>query len=86
LKAYRGRLESALQGALPKQMFPYLQLHLNTVRGFAPGIREAALIGRAFGMRPAEVLHAVGRASNIDGGSAAVSVAADELEPILADW
>jgi hypothetical protein len=85
LKTYRGRFEFAIRDALPKQMMPYLQLHWNTVRGFAPGIREAALIGRGFGMRQEEILHAVGRASNIGGGAAAVSLAAAELEPLLSD-
>jgi hypothetical protein len=86
LKASRGRFEHAIRDALPKQMLPYIQLHWNATRGNADGIREWALVGRGFGMRPEQAVHAIARALCIDGGPAAVDVAARELEPILADW
>src|SRR5271170_7407895 len=49
LKAYRNRYEHCLR-ALPKQMIPYLLLNYNVSRGFADGIRENVLLGKAFGM------------------------------------
>ncbi len=49
LKAYRNRYEHCLR-ALPKQMMPYLLLNYNASRGFADGIRENLLLGKAFGM------------------------------------
>jgi hypothetical protein len=49
LKAYRNRYEHCLR-ALPKQMLPYLMLNYNASRGFADGIRENVLLGKAFGM------------------------------------
>jgi hypothetical protein len=49
LKAYRNRYEHCLR-ALPKQMMPYLLLNYNVSRGFADGIRENVLLGKAFGM------------------------------------
>lgn len=86
LKAYRNRFEHAIRDALPKQMMPYLLLHWNTVRGWREGIREAALLGRGFGMSRSDVTHAIGRASAIDGGVASTTIAASALEDILADW
>ncbi|MGH6617466.1 hypothetical protein [Sphingomonas sp.] len=49
LKAWRNRYEHCIR-ALPKQMMPYLLLNYNVSRGFADGIRENVLLGKAFGM------------------------------------
>jgi hypothetical protein len=50
LKAFRLRWEGSFRGALPKQVMPYIMLRHNTLNGFQEGIREAALLGRAWGM------------------------------------
>jgi hypothetical protein len=50
LKAYRGRWERTFRGALPKQMFPYLSIRHATVMGLRDGLREAVLLGKAWGM------------------------------------
>jgi hypothetical protein len=50
LKAYRGRWERTFRGALPKQMFPYLSIRHMTVMGDRDGLREAVLLGKAWGM------------------------------------
>ena len=50
LKAYRGRWERTFRGALPKQMMPYLSIRHNTVMGDREGLREAVLLGKAWGM------------------------------------
>jgi hypothetical protein len=50
LKAYRLKWERVFRGALPKQMMPYLMLRHSTVTGNRSGLREAALLGKAWGM------------------------------------
>jgi hypothetical protein len=82
LKAYRHRFEYAIKDAMPKQMMPYLQLHWNVARGNGPGIREAVLMGRGFGMTDEQLNDAIVWAM-LYGGSASVSVAADATEDIL---
>jgi hypothetical protein len=50
LKAYRRRWEGTFRGALPKQMMPYLSIRHNTVIGNPEGLREAVLLGKAWGI------------------------------------
>jgi hypothetical protein len=50
LKGYRGRWERTFRGALPKQMMPYLSIRHTTVMGDSDGLREAVLLGKAWGM------------------------------------
>jgi hypothetical protein len=85
LKASRNRFEHALGEALPKQALPYLLLHWNTIRGSAPGIREAALLARGFGMKRAEAFDAISRAL-LYGGMAAAAVAHRAAGDVLAEW
>jgi hypothetical protein len=50
LKTTRARWEGVFRGALPKQMMPYFMLRHNTVIGNKGGLREAALLAKAWGM------------------------------------
>jgi len=59
LKAYRDRYEHAIRDSLPAQMLPYVMLNHNVVRGFAEGIREHVLLGRAVGMTREQLLDAI---------------------------
>jgi hypothetical protein len=59
LKAYRNRYEHAISQSLPAQMLPYLMLHYNAIRGFADGIRENVLLGKALGLTRSELLNAI---------------------------
>ena len=59
LKAYRNAFEHAIMTSLPKQMMAYLLLHHNVHRGSPGGIREAVLLGRAFGMTVDQLLDAI---------------------------
>jgi hypothetical protein len=63
-------------------MLPYLQLHWNVARGFRDGIREAALMGRGFGMTDEQLTDAV-IWGMLYGGPAAVSVATEATSDIL---
>jgi hypothetical protein len=59
LKAYRNRYEHAIRDALPKQELAYLMLNYNVSRGFADGIRENYLLGRAWGIAPEMLADAI---------------------------
>src|SRR5207302_1297013 len=50
LKAYRLKWENAFKGGLPKQMMPLFMLRNCTMHGRIDGIREAALLGKAWGI------------------------------------
>jgi hypothetical protein len=50
LKATRARWEGVFRGALPKQMMPYFMIRHNTVIGNKGGLREAVLLGKAWGL------------------------------------
>lgn len=86
LKNYRAKWEGAFTGGLPKQMLPYMMLRYTTINGFQDGIREAALLGRAWGMTRPYVVHAVMSAAYYMNGLAAISVAQRALGDILDAW
>jgi hypothetical protein len=83
LKAWRGKLEGTLRGALPKQLLPYMWIHYNVNRGFKDGIREAALLGRAWGMTKAQVSHAVTFATGYMTGLDGLYVADEAIGALL---
>jgi hypothetical protein len=82
LKAFRHRFEYAIKDGMPKQMMPYLQLHLNVIRGFKDGIREAVLMGRGFGMTDEQLADGIVWGM-LYGGPASVSIAAEACQGIL---
>jgi hypothetical protein len=82
LKAYRDRYEHAIRDSLPKQMLPFLLLHVNVVRGFREGIRENVLLGRALGMTREQLLDAICSAV-LHAGVEAVSIADEAAGDLL---
>jgi hypothetical protein len=86
LKNYRAKWEGAFEGGLPKQMMPYMLLRYTTINGFQDGIREAALLGRAWGMGREYAVHAVMSAAYYMNGWAAVSVAQRALADVFETW
>jgi len=50
LKAYRLRWEGIFRGALPNLCMPWMMLYHNVFNGYRDGLREAALLARAWGM------------------------------------
>jgi hypothetical protein len=86
LKNYRAKWEGAFTGGLPKQMLPYMLLRYTTINGFQDGIREAALLGKAWGMTREYAVHAVMSAAYYMNGWAAVSVAQRALADVLEGW
>jgi hypothetical protein len=60
LKAWRAKWEGAFAtGALPKQLWPYFQIRFCTINGWEDGLREAALLGKAWGMTREYIIHGV---------------------------
>jgi hypothetical protein len=59
LKAYRQKWEGVFRGALPKQMMPYLSIRHCTVTGNRAGLREAVLLGKAWGMTDAYIVNTI---------------------------
>ena len=59
LKAYRAKWEGVFRGALPKQMMPYLSLRHSAVTGNRSALREAALLGKAWGMTDAYIVNTI---------------------------
>jgi len=59
LKAYRSKWEGVFRGALPKQMMPYLMIRHNTVMGSRSGLREAVLLGKAWGLSDAYIVNTI---------------------------
>ena len=86
LKAYRIKWEGALRGALPKQVMPYLMLRHNTHNGFRDGIREAALLGRAWGMSRRWIMYAVTCTAYYCTGIDALYIARDALQDVFDNW
>ncbi|MGH2926906.1 MAG: hypothetical protein ACRDL8_01745, partial [Solirubrobacteraceae bacterium] len=84
LKAYRDRYEHAIRDSLPKQMLPYLLLGHNVVRGFAGGIRENVLLGRALGMTREQLLDSICHAV-LHAGVEALDVVDEAAGDLLAE-
>jgi hypothetical protein len=83
LKNWRAQYESTFKGALPKQMWPYLSLRHCTVVGDRGGIREAALLGKNWGMTDAYIFHTVMEAAYFFTGWERLDMAAEFLEQVL---
>ncbi len=86
LKANRAKLEGAIRGGLPKQLLPYMLIHYNINRGFAGGIREWTLIGKAWGMSKAQVVHAITFATGYMTGVDGLYIVDDAIGSILEEW
>lgn len=87
MKAHRGKFEGAMStGALPKQMVPYILIHHNMNKGFREGIREATLLGKAWGMTKAQVINAVTLGTGYMTGIDGLYIVDDAIGDILADW
>jgi len=87
VKAHRGKFESALRtGVLPKQIVPYILIHYNMNRGWGDGIREAALLGKAWGMTRDQVIHAITLGTGYMAGLDGLSIADEAIGDLLESW
>jgi hypothetical protein len=84
LKTYRIRFENAIR-LLPKQVMPYMMIHINVTRGFREGIRESVLLAKGFGMTKAQTIEALAWGM-FYGGTESGSIVQRVTGDILAKW
>jgi hypothetical protein len=85
LKAQRAKWESVFQ-VLPKQVAPFLMLAQHTVTGFREGLREGALLAKAWGFTPAWVLEPITGQAYYFKGMEALEAAYDAIDDVLDNW
>nr|WP_254911617.1 hypothetical protein [Sphingomonas sp. CDS-1] len=87
VKQHRGKFEGALAtGALPKQMVPYILIHYNMNRGFRDGIREATLLGKAWGMTRDHIINAVTLGTGYMAGIDGMYIVEEAIGDLLEKW
>ena len=86
LKAFRAKWEAAFRGALPKQMMPCLMLRHATMNGQLDGLREAALLARAWGVSREWVVRVITGTSFDFTGLEALNVVDEAIGDMLAKW
>jgi hypothetical protein len=82
VKVNRAKWEVALK-TLPKQVAPYLMLRHHTITGSKEGLREAALLGKAWGITPQLIIQAIAGTAMYFTGFEGLYAAHDALEEIL---
>jgi hypothetical protein len=83
LKSWRARWEGTFRGALPKQMMPYLSLRHNIVSGNRNGLKEAALLARAWGITDAIIANTIIQGAYYFCGPERMDLAEEVLGDIL---
>ena len=87
MKAHRAKFEGALStGALPKQIVPYILIHYNMNRGFRDGIREATLLGKAWGMTRDQVINAITLGTGYMAGIDGLYIVDEAIGELLESW
>jgi hypothetical protein len=83
LKAYRLRWEGSFRGALPKQVMPILMIYQNVLNGYANGLCQAVLLGKAWALSREWLLLALIGAAYYYTGMEGLDLAEDALRGIL---
>lgn len=83
LKTWRAKWEGAFRGALPRQMMPYLSLRHNIVNGNPGGLKEAALLAKAWGVTDAIIVSTVIQGAYYFCGPERMDMAEEVLGDIL---
>ena len=82
LKTWRMKWESTIR-ELPKQMMPYLSLRHNTVMADKGGLREAALLAKAWGVTDPYIVNTVIQGAYYFTGWERLDMVAEVLEEVL---
>jgi hypothetical protein len=85
LKAQRAKWEATFR-VLPKQVAPFLMLAQHTVTGFREGLREGALLAKAWGFTPDWVVEPICGQAYYFRGLEALEAAFDAIDDVLDDW
>lgn len=82
VKAYRAKWEVAIQ-TLPKQFAPFLLLRHHMITGSRDGLREAVLLGKAWGITPHWLTRGITASAYFFTGFEGLYAAYDAVEDIL---
>lgn len=85
LKVHRAMWERAIK-TLPKQVVPYLMLRDGTLNGDREALREAALLGKAWGLTSDWIVRGVTQTVQYFTGLRGMYAAYDALDDILKNW
>ena len=80
----RAKWETAIK-TLPKQVAPYMMLRHHMITGSNEGLREAALLGKAWGMSPQSIIRGITSSAFYFTGFDGLYTAHAALEDILGD-
>jgi hypothetical protein len=76
-------LGKTFRGALPKQTMPYLSIPHTTVMGDGAGLREAVLLGRAWGMTNAYIVNTIVQSVHYYTGVERLNMVHEVLQDVL---
>jgi hypothetical protein len=85
IKTQRAKWEAVFR-VLPKQIAPYLMLAQHTSTGFREGLREGALLAKAWGFTPDWVMEPICGQAYYFRGHEALEVAHDAIGDIMDNW
>jgi hypothetical protein len=85
LKVHRAMWEVAIK-TLPKQIVPYLMLRDGTLNGDRDTLREAALLGKAWGLTPDWIVRGITQTVQYFTGLRGMNAAYDAVDEILRNW
>jgi len=83
LKSWRAKWEGVFRGALPKQMMPYLSLRHNIVIGNPGGLKEAALLAKAWGVTTPIIVNTIVQGAYYFCGPERMDMAEEVLADVL---
>jgi hypothetical protein len=85
LKLHRALWEVAIK-TLPKQVVPYLMLRDATLEGDRDALREAALLGKAWGLTPDWIIRGITQTMHYFTGFRGLYTAYDAVDDLLREW
>jgi len=85
LKVHRAMWERAIK-TLPKQVAPYLMLRDATLNGDRDALREAALLGKSWGLTRDWVIRGITQTVQYFTGLRGMNAAYDAVDDILSNW
>ena len=85
VKMNRAKWETAIE-ALPKQVAPHVMIRLNMMSGNVEGLREAVLLGKAWGMSREHVVNGITGSAMYFTGFEGLHTASQAARAVLRDW
>lgn len=85
VKVNRAKWEVAIK-TLPKQIVPYLMLRQHTITGLREGLREAALLARAWNVTPRLVIQSIASTAMYFTGFEGLYAAYASIDDLLESW